>query len=205
MRSEGESHLSLANTSVQKMIKMTPVTPCSSLVTWSVGEVWAAHGFMRCISSINTGSVFLSTRQMAITQYYYHFIILLRFAGVYTTPSSCLPLCSSSFTPSRLCYSLYCNYQVDIISPACLLFSFHQPYVVMCPFYHSSVITFTLSYHSHSSVILHQSPSPSIVSQIYSMETTQHVIAVMFDNRYLLLSSVINLIHVSFLKEQGRE
>ena len=53
MRSEGESHLSLANTSVQKMIKMTPVTPCSSLVTWSVGEVWAAHGFMRCISSIN--------------------------------------------------------------------------------------------------------------------------------------------------------
>ena len=62
MRSEGESHLSLANTSVQKMIKMTPVTPCSSLVSWSVGEVWAAHGFMRCISSINTGSVFLSTQ-----------------------------------------------------------------------------------------------------------------------------------------------
>ena len=62
MRSGGESHLSLANTSVQKMIKMTPVTPCSSLVSWSVGEVWAAHGFMRCISSINTGSVFLSTQ-----------------------------------------------------------------------------------------------------------------------------------------------
>ena len=41
---------------------MTPVTPCSSLVSWSVGEVWAAHGFMRCISSINTGSVFLSTQ-----------------------------------------------------------------------------------------------------------------------------------------------
>ena len=30
VRSEGQSHLSLANTSVQKMIKMTPVTPCSS-------------------------------------------------------------------------------------------------------------------------------------------------------------------------------
>ena len=88
MRSGGENHLSLANTSVQKMIKMTPVTPCSSLVTWSVGEVWAAHGFMRCISSINTGSVFLSTQDRSplpilLFQYFYHFFILLRITGVH--------------------------------------------------------------------------------------------------------------------------
>ena len=47
MRGEGESHPSLANTFVQTMIKLTSV---DSLVSWSVGEVWAAHGFMRCIS-----------------------------------------------------------------------------------------------------------------------------------------------------------
>ena len=46
MRGEGESHPSLANTFVQTMIKLTFV---DSLVSWSVGEVWAAHGFMRCI------------------------------------------------------------------------------------------------------------------------------------------------------------
>ena len=61
MRSEGESHPSLANTSVQKTIKMTAGlrAPPWSAVGWSVREVWAAHGSMRCISSINTGSVFL--------------------------------------------------------------------------------------------------------------------------------------------------
>ena len=65
MRDEGESHPSLANTSVQKMIKMTPLDSVFLLglrVGWSVREVWAAHGFMRCISSINTRSVFLFTQ-----------------------------------------------------------------------------------------------------------------------------------------------
>ena len=45
-----ESHLSLANASVQKMIKMCLIWTLCSLVFWSVGEVWAAQGFMRCIS-----------------------------------------------------------------------------------------------------------------------------------------------------------
>ena len=49
MRSEGESYPSLANTCLQKMIKMTPVDSVL-LLGWSVGEVWAAHGSMRCIS-----------------------------------------------------------------------------------------------------------------------------------------------------------
>ena len=47
MRSEGESHPSLANTSIQKMIKMTPVDSVFLLgvrVGWSVCDVWAAHG-----------------------------------------------------------------------------------------------------------------------------------------------------------------
>ena len=90
MRSEGESHPSLANTSLQKMIKMTPVDsvlPLGLRVGWSVREVWAAHGSMRCISSINTGSVFLFIQSPVVItlsfccQYFSSLITPLRFAG----------------------------------------------------------------------------------------------------------------------------
>ena len=90
MRSEGESHPSLANTALQKMIKMTPVDsvlPLGLRVGWSVREVWAAHGSMRCISSINTGSVFLFIQSPVVItlsfccQYFSSLITPLRFAG----------------------------------------------------------------------------------------------------------------------------
>ena len=86
MRSEGESHPSLANTSVQKTIKMTAGL-LGLRVGWSVREVWAAHGSMRCISSINTGSVFLFIQSPVVITlsfcclYFSSLITPLRFAG----------------------------------------------------------------------------------------------------------------------------
>ena len=90
MRSEGESHPSLANTSIQKMIKIIPVDLVLLLglrVGWSVGEVWAAHGSMRCISSINIGSIFLFIQSPVVITlsfcclYFSSLITPLRFAG----------------------------------------------------------------------------------------------------------------------------
>ena len=88
MRSEGESHPSLANTSIQKMIKIIPVDFVLLLglrVGWSVGEVWAAHRVVHALYFFNKYWIYVFIHTIT-SGHYSIFLLPIFFFSYYITP-----------------------------------------------------------------------------------------------------------------------